>query len=59
MEEEKIPEAGEVSIDALEAAFSGDEVVVIEEEIVFLGNEEEDEEEDDVDLAFHEDEGYW
>lgn len=59
MEEEENKSGGEVNADALEAAFGGDEVIIEEEEILFIEGDKEGEDEDDVDLAFHEDEGYW
>jgi len=59
-EEEKNPIEvhGDVSTDALEAVFVGDEIIVEEEEILIIETLSP-EEEDDVDLAFQEDEGYW
>lgn len=59
MQEEKEEIIGEVSAEALEAAFVSEEVHIEIEEEVFVTAVLVDDEEGDVDLAFQEDEGYW
>ena len=57
IEEEEPKIGGDINPDALEEVFDGD--VTVDEEVVVFVTNREDEDADDLDLAFHDEEGYW